>query len=143
MRRARHRRTAGARWLWSALALVVLLLVGLYLSLPWLIQHLLPRWLNDQGVVLQMEAVEHDILGARLVLRGVRAGGDDPVLSADEIVLSLDLSRLLSADLRLDKVHLLRGDMAVSRDGTHWRVAGHGHVAPEQVNFVQAQVRAE
>ena len=73
MRRARRKRPTGARWLGSGLALTAVLVAALYLSLPLLIQQLLPRWLESQGVELHIAAVDHDILGARLVLRGVSA----------------------------------------------------------------------
>ncbi len=124
MRRVRRRHPTGATWLGSGLALIAVLVASVYLSLPLLIQHLLPRWLDRQGVDLQVDAVEHDILGARVVLKGVRASHAVPVLSAEEIVLGLDLSRLLSAELRLDKADLLRGEVRVERKGDGWRIAG-------------------
>ena len=88
MRRVRRTRSTGAKWFWSGMALVLFLIAGLYLSLPYLVQQLFPRWLESQGISLRMEEVQHDILAARVVLRGVSAGQEGSLLTAEEVVLA-------------------------------------------------------
>ncbi len=124
MRRVRRTRSTGAKWFWSGMALVLFLIAGLYLSLPYLVQQLFPRWLESQGISLRMEEVQHDILAARVVLRGVSAGQEGSLLTAEEVVLALDLGGLFSADLRLDSLEFLRGEVAVRRAEDRWWIAG-------------------